>query len=214
MLHKEILTPETLSLLKTLMKDSNLQSFNLVGGTALSLYIGHRMSIDLDLFTPNSFDARRLSNHLTQEYGFKENFIEKDTLKGTINGVFVDLLTYPYQLLAPVNVEEDIRLLSIRDLASMKLATITDVGTRMKDFIDVAWLSTMYSLDDMIEDYTQKYPGTSGVTTCKALLYYDDMNKNELIQLINGKFSWKKVEERLQKMVSNPSHIFYNDNPV
>ncbi|MFW0715153.1 nucleotidyl transferase AbiEii/AbiGii toxin family protein [Pedobacter sp. N23S346] len=48
MLHKETVTPGTLDLIQTLMQDHQLNSFYLVGGTALSLRIGHRESIDID----------------------------------------------------------------------------------------------------------------------------------------------------------------------
>ena len=51
MLYKETVTQEMWELLQRLMKDEKLKEFNLVGGTALSLIIGHRLSIDLDLFS-------------------------------------------------------------------------------------------------------------------------------------------------------------------
>lgn len=60
MLHKEILKTETHQFLKELMYDESLQDFDLVGGTALSLYLGHRQSIDLDLFSQKEFDVSRL----------------------------------------------------------------------------------------------------------------------------------------------------------
>lgn len=55
MLHKDTVKRETFELLKELMQDKDLQCFNLAGGTALALYLGHRISIDLDLFTPVQF---------------------------------------------------------------------------------------------------------------------------------------------------------------
>jgi hypothetical protein len=50
---------------KKLMKDQALAEFNLAGGTALSLMIGHRKSIDIDLFSPIEFDAVKLASHLS-----------------------------------------------------------------------------------------------------------------------------------------------------
>lgn len=55
MLHKETVKPGTLDLIHQLMKDQQLNSFYLVGGTALSLRIGHRESIDIDLFNSSDF---------------------------------------------------------------------------------------------------------------------------------------------------------------
>jgi len=51
MLHKETVTAGTLDLIRRLMDDAHLQQFYLVGGTALALMLGHRISIDIDLFT-------------------------------------------------------------------------------------------------------------------------------------------------------------------
>lgn len=51
MLRKETVSESALELLKTLMEDELLENFFLVGGTALALQIGHRISIDFDLFT-------------------------------------------------------------------------------------------------------------------------------------------------------------------
>ena len=58
----------TLVLIKELMSDKELESFNLVGGTTLSLKLGHRMSVDIDLFTDRDFDAYQISQHLAQTY--------------------------------------------------------------------------------------------------------------------------------------------------
>lgn len=64
MLYKETVTGTTLELLKRLMADPGLAQFALVGGTNLSLRLGHRKSIDLDLFTNSSFDAQLLAARL------------------------------------------------------------------------------------------------------------------------------------------------------
>ena len=52
MLHTQTVAPQTLGLLKQLEAEPRLAAFNLAGGTALALYLGHRVSVDLDLFTP------------------------------------------------------------------------------------------------------------------------------------------------------------------
>lgn len=57
MLHSKTVTSELLELLKTIMSDSLFNDFNLVGGTALSLQIGHRNSIDIDLFGNQEIDS-------------------------------------------------------------------------------------------------------------------------------------------------------------
>lgn len=66
MLYTQTVEAGTLDLIKELIKDKELDSFNLVGGTALSLKLGHRMSVDIDLFTDRNFDSLHLSRHLAQ----------------------------------------------------------------------------------------------------------------------------------------------------
>ena len=64
MLYKETIEGETFDLLKTLMHDERLSDFMLAGGTSLALYLGHRKSIDFDLFTEKSFDAGAIEKYL------------------------------------------------------------------------------------------------------------------------------------------------------
>ena len=85
MLHQETVSPATLGLIKTLQADSMLKGFLLVGDTALSLQLGHRISIDIDLFTQDEFDSTELLEYLEQTYSFQLQYIYKNTLKGIIN---------------------------------------------------------------------------------------------------------------------------------
>lgn len=69
MLHTETVAGPTLELLKKLEAENMMASFNLAGGTSLALYLGHRISVDLDLFTPDPFDAVELEKFLMDKYG-------------------------------------------------------------------------------------------------------------------------------------------------
>ncbi|SDH36389.1 Nucleotidyl transferase AbiEii toxin, Type IV TA system [Dyadobacter soli] len=64
MLHEETVEASTLALIRRLMADENLSDFYLVGGTALSLRLGHRISIDIDLCTGKDFDSAAVCEHL------------------------------------------------------------------------------------------------------------------------------------------------------
>ena len=68
MLYTQTVAPETLELLKRLESEPFMDSFSLAGGTALALYLGHRVSVDLDLFTPESFDEKQLEFSLRHIY--------------------------------------------------------------------------------------------------------------------------------------------------
>jgi hypothetical protein len=81
MLQTQTVEPLTLGLLRKLMLDPLLGQFVLVGGTALSLQIGHRKSVDLDMFTSLDFQASEILEHL-DENGYQPLvlFNQKQTL--------------------------------------------------------------------------------------------------------------------------------------
>lgn len=210
MLHKDTVKGETFKLLEMLMQDKRLENFNLAGGTALALYLGHRISIDLDLFTPNQFDAKDLEKYLINKYDFKASFLEKNTLKGTINDVKIDCITHDYPYLeVPLQTKEGVRLYSIKDITAMKLSAIADDGTRLKDFIDIACLSTKLSLNDMLKSYANKFPNANPIRPLKGLTYFEDINFKEPIQMINGQYKWELMEKRLRNMIKRENSIFY-----
>ncbi len=121
----------------------------------------------------------------------------------------VDCIRHNYPQIKPVTITEDnIRLTSIEDIAAMKLAVIAKEGTRVKDFIDVACLSTKMSLSEMIESFQEKYPDVNSTMAIKSLLFHDDIIEGEKIDIIGHKYDWKCVQTRLIEMVNNPNKVF------
>jgi len=208
MLQEKTVDATTLELLKALMLDKRLIDFFLVGGTSLSLQIGHRTSIDIDLFSQASFDQNVALVHLENEYKFQSDFIDKNTLKGQINNVKLDLITHAYPLVKALNIFEDIRMASLEDISAMKLNAIVGNGTRLKDFVDVAFLSCYLPLTKMMEAYEYKYASRNPAMILKALSYHHDIDFDQPIQLVNAKYAWKPVEKRLKDMERSPSKIF------
>jgi len=210
MLRKETVTPGTLGVLKNLMKDNLLDDFFLVGGTALSLQIGHRISIDIDLFSKKPFDGDYLFEYLDKNLGFKLDYLRKNTLKGIIDNVQVDFITHDYPLVDDLQVIEGIRIAGLKDIAAMKFNAIEGNGTRLKDFIDIAFLSSYLSLNEMFSAYESKYPSRNIFSIIKALEYHTDINFEEPINLMNGSFKWNAIERRLGEIVKNPDKVFQN----
>lgn len=197
--------------MRRLQAEEALRAFYLAGGTSLALYLGHRLSIDLDLFTPDSFDHEVLATFLKSEYGFEVGWMAKNTLKGEITGVKIDCITHNYPLLAPPYEEDGLRLYSMEDIIAMKLSVISDNGTRMKDFIDIAYLSTRYSLSDMLGFYEKKFDADP-IRVLKSITYFNDIDSKEDIVLLKGTFSWKRIEKRLYAMMANQDSLF-KDRP-
>ena len=200
MLHKETVETSTLELLKSLQSEPLLAPFNLVGGTSLALRLGHRKSVDLDLFSKEDFDMQEVKELLVNKYDLKVGYEKGKTLKGFIGNVMVDLIRYDYPHISPVETEEGIRMESLPDILAMKLSTICDNGSRIKDFIDIAYLSTVYSFGEMLEFYKQKFPSSNPLVPTKSLVYFDDINFDEDVVMMQGKFDWNAIAARLNEM--------------
>lgn len=170
MLHTETVARSTLELLKMLESESVMSNFNLAGGTSLALYLGHRISVDLVLFTPESFDAGKLEIFLLDKYGFRTDFMEKNTLKGTIDGVKIDCITHSYGYLEKPYTESDIRLYSMEDIVAMKLSAIADNGSRLKDFIDIAFYLLVFLLIQCLGCMSVNSPGQISSDLSRLLL--------------------------------------------
>lgn len=84
MLHTETVSRVTLELLKNIQAENLMNRFCLAGDTALALCMGHRKSVDLDLFTPLPFDVQELESMLREKYGLITDFTAKNTIKGNI----------------------------------------------------------------------------------------------------------------------------------
>ena len=208
MLHKETIDAATLELLKRLMGDERLQGFLLVGGTSLALQIGHRISVDLDLFTEKEFEADELREYLEQNYRLQTDYLAFATVKGEIEGVQVDCIAHAYPWLKPFVFEEGVRLASLEDICAMKLNAIAGNGTRIKDFVDVAYLSSMFSLEQMLKFYEEKYHANP-LMPLKGIVYFADINKNAPVKMANGKpLDWKSIEKRLLAMEKFPQRVF------
>lgn len=212
MLQTQTVEASTLALIKTLMSDQSLNDFYLVGGTALSLKLGHRLSIDIDLFTSKDFDSASLSRHLQSQYRLSNALEIKNGLFGFINQVKVDFISHQYGLVKPVEITEGIRMLSLQDIGAMKLQAIVQNGTRLKDFIDVYYLLEKLPFGFLSKAYAQKYPGVNMQMARAGLLYQKDIDFSVPIKLLKTEFNWQNIHERLNQAVVSPLSIFEEES--
>ena len=142
MLQTQAIKPVALSVLKRVMNIKEFDIFCLVGGTALALKYGHRMSVDLDFFSYENYDTIILINALQKEFADKLELQSRNPKWGIfcfIDGIKVDIVQYPHSIIKKHETIDGIRLYSSPDIASMKLNAILGRG-RKKDFWDLAEL--------------------------------------------------------------------------
>jgi len=196
-LHTELLTESLWKLLLQLMQEPALGDFYLVGGTALALLLGHRSSHDLDLFTNRSFNPESLLNHLSRHFPTERIATEEDTVRLEIGGIKVEMMAHPHALLDPLLTLQGVRMASLKDLAAFKLNAISGRGLR-RDFIDLAALLDLFSLQEMIGFFRQKYAQNNVWHLVKALGYYDNADQDQIpLDLKNGQ-SWQQVKSKVQ----------------
>jgi len=198
MLYKETISPQTLELLIRLQQKEYLKGFYLVGGTALALQIGHRTSVDIDLFSDFSFDTGYVLENLSADFGFTLFFSAANTVKGSIGGVQVDILAHRYPYISPLVIHDNIAMLSTEDIIAMKLNAISISGQRVKDFIDIYYLLKSYSVSDMIGFYKKKYALFNEVNVLKSLVWFEDIDQSDWPVLIqNPELKWAEIKKKI-----------------
>ena len=120
MLRYETIEPATLELLRGLMKEPLLADTRLVGGTALALQLGHRSSIDLDMFGHISCDDIELRKILASHGELQLINTSTNVKLFTINGVKVDIVNYDSPWIDEMIMEDGLRLASVQEIAAMK----------------------------------------------------------------------------------------------
>ena len=208
MLHTETVETGTLDLIKRLMADAELQDFFMVGGTALSLLIGHRVSIDVDLFIERDFDAASLSQYLEHHHQMTDAKTIGNGVFGFIDNVKIDIIAHKYPLIKPLRIIDGIRLSSLEDIGAMKLNAIAGSGNRLKDFVDMYYLLEHVPFRSLGKVYEQKYPNVNIQLAGNSLLYFNDIDHSVSIKLTGGLLEWKKVDQRLHQAVYDPMKIF------
>lgn len=203
MLHENTVAPATLGLLKELMQVEALQSFALVGGTNLSLRLGHRISEDLDIFAIAPYDSEDIAQPLRTLYSDEMNLVDKrkHTLLAYIRTVKVDIVLHPYPYLQPVESIDGIRFASIPDIVAMKLNAITRRGAK-KDYFDIAELLDHYSLETMLQFFTDKYAATDIGFVVRSLTYFEEADVSKDPVMLK-KITWKQVKKKIQEAVQD-----------
>jgi len=202
MLYTTTVAPNTLGLLTELMDKPYLKGFCLVGGTALSLQIGHRISIDLDMFTNAPFDVNELKSNLEDDYPVFQVILEsQNTLITNINNIKVDFIRFKYGFTYPIITENEIRLVNIKDIAPMKLDAITGRGKK-KDFYDLYFLLKKYALPEILDLYKPKYQHTTIFHVIKSITYFHEADAEPDPVIIDKSVTWIKVKKKLIEEVN------------
>ena len=200
MLHRKVLEQRSFALLTNLMITPELSKFCLVGGTSLALQVGHRKSVDLDLFSKEDLVIESIKTVISK-FGkiLEQNIVENKIYQVTIDETKVDFVSYKYELIDKIQIEDDIRLAGKKDIAAMKIAAISGRGSK-KDFFDLAFLLRYFSLSEILSFYKQKFPSGNYFHAVKSLSYFNDAESDPDLVLFE-KMNWIDVKSLILKEV-------------
>jgi predicted nucleotidyltransferase component of viral defense system len=203
MLYRETVDPETFKLLVKLQSLASLQNFYLAGGTALSLYYGHRISIDLDLFTHTGFNTETVLHEISEAFSDDNVSIineDRNSLLLSINDIKVDILSHQYALINPnIKSIDYIKIYAKEDIIAMKLNALANRGTK-KDFFDIYEVLQEFTLRDLFNFFETKYTNKDIYYVLRSLIYFEDAALDKDPIMIK-KYDWEIVKEFITREV-------------
>jgi len=172
-----------------------LGGFRLVGGTALALQFGHRISIDLDFFGQIDFSTINF-NVLLSRFAKVQTINNSPHIKQYfVNDIKVDFVQLPYKWIDEVHEDQEVMMASQKEIGAMKLSAITNRGTK-KDFVDIFFLLKHFQLKQLLAYYKEKYPDGSEFLVLKSLTYFDDAEGEEMPEMLTG-ITWEEIKDKI-----------------
>ncbi|MEK7253785.1 MAG: nucleotidyl transferase AbiEii/AbiGii toxin family protein [Bacteroidota bacterium] len=192
MLYFQTVTPALLKIITAVSAEPFFQHFRLVGGTSLSLQLGHRMSVDADFFTNEDFDKEEAAALLARLLpGFLLLKKSAHGFAGAFEGVKLDIYTWGAPFLLPTVEIGGIRMADLRDVTALKLEAITN-RKEEKDFRDVHALLQRFSLAELITFFKERYPHHNPKMLIDHLLAAPFVERDLTIPLF-VEVSWEKL---------------------
>lgn len=204
-MHKQILADKQLELLPLLKIFS--KEFYLVGGTAIALHIGHRRSIDFDLFTNKTLKRTHIKKTIHKNLFPIQNTLyeDSDQLHLIINAVKFTFFHYPWPVIGEVLFDNVISLPCLKDLAAMKAFALGRRG-KWKDYVDLYFLlRDHYSLSDISERAEELFQKEfSKKLFRQQLCYFEDVDFSESVEFVTDKVSEKEIKKFLTDVATTP----------
>lgn len=199
---EETLFGNTKEILAILGRSGVLAKAYLAGGTALALQLGHRISVDIDFFTPRPFDPESISEKLSSLLPFKVEQLMPNSLLGSFGEIKFSLLLYKYPVILRKKNFLEIRLLDAREIGAMMVAAIGGRGTK-RDFVDAYFIcKECCPLKELIELYGRKFGSlaTDAFHIQKSLVYFADAEKDAMPRMLKP-VKWKEVKNFFESEV-------------
>ncbi len=202
-LHKAAVNADTVRAARRLA-DATKGDLYLAGGTALSLQIGHRISLDLDLFSEKATLDRVGREAILERLRSSGDLKILEAMDGTMHlrleDTAVSLFRYRYRRVhASAGSWEGLTLAGPLDIAAMKLSAVVGRGAR-KDFIDLYFLGTKLGLPALFESAEAHFPDHPDflLQAARALTYFDDAESEPMPRMLKD-VTWETIRRYFER---------------
>lgn len=200
-MHTEILTSNQKELLNWIAQFQ--REFYLVGGTAIALYLGHRQSVDFDMFKQGTINHKRNLERLNQS-GFQYQITRRvpEQMNCLLNGVKLTFFQYPFDILATKQPDVPFRIPALLDLAAMK-AYALGRRSKWKDYVDLYFILTEHcSMEQICKRATEIFGELFSEKMFRAQLsYFDDVDYTEKVDyIISNPPTDEEIKNRLTEL--------------
>ena len=197
-MHREVLTDKQRELLPLIKSFSG--DFYLVGGTAIALHIGHRRSIDFDLFTPEPIKRKSIKYQIKKSNYSLDRIVHEasEQMHLIINSIKVTFYSFPHEIENLVYFEDIIKIPSLLDLAAMKAYALGG-RAKWKDYVDLYFiLKSHYTVEQVSERAKSIFRGFFNEKLFRQqLCYFKDIDYSEPIEFVGGEISGDEIKEFL-----------------
>ncbi len=182
-MYKHVLSESQQALFPLLKKFA--ADFGLVGGTAIALQLGHRRSIDFDLFTESEFDSLQIRQKIRRENKIQQTIIESQyELTILVDGVKLTFYRYPYHLDYIERLENIISLPNLETLAAMK-AFALGRRAKWKDYVDLYFLMQKLGFASVVAASTALFGDEFNEKLFRSqLTYLEDIDYSEAVDYL------------------------------
>lgn len=199
-MHPEIL-PHNQKKLLPLIKQFR-SDFYLVGGTALALQLGHRRSIDYDLFSNKPFDNLKIRHLIESRHTINRTMIETKTeFTLLVDHIQATFYTYYYPIKHPIELKDIITMPDPLTIGAMKAFTL-GMRAKWKDYVDLFFIFKKYSLKQVVKEALGIFNTQFDQKLFREqLAYHQDLDYSKPIEYLPGfKVSDKIIKQKLTEI--------------
>jgi len=195
---KEILTKEQKELLPLIKKFSD--DYYMVGGTSIVLQIGHRRSIDFDLFTKKNLKRKQIKN-IIEESGYPTTDIIYEAAEQfhiIINGVKTTFFQYPYGIKSYIDFDDVIKMPTLLELAAIKAYALGG-RAKWKDYVDLFFIIKYHiPINEIVIKAKELFNHYFNDKLFKEQLsYFEDIDYSEEVEYTGKGFSKEEIKSFL-----------------